>query len=335
MTALQKVVVVATVSLLAGAGVYEGRQASRLLGRVELLQRQQAPLRQQLAALKTENERLSDQLARIGGAQALSSTELSELLRRRGQATVAQSDTREILQLKARLGEQNGKVPDSVMIGLARGMHFEEQREKKQALAPLARLREALHLDDEQMLAVSNAMMLRIERKHQLEFDLLAQRATSNDLVRAAGIIDQQENELKALLSPEQLAAYADYLQKEKGLTASDTARWEAGRLVEEFKLSREQQDQVRVRLQEFYLQASPDPLDLRGMLQAATSSQPAAALQAAVEQKQSRLEDRLKVLGEFLTPEQTQAYREDRLQRLNMEALQVRLLMPQLAAAK
>jgi hypothetical protein len=335
MTTLQRVAVVATVSLLAGAGFYEGHQASRLLGRVETLQRQQAPLLQQLAALKTENERLSDQLARIGGAQALSPTELGELLRRRGQATAAQADDREILQLKAKLAEQNGKLPDTLMICLARGMHFEEQREKKQALAPLARMREALHLKDEQALAVSNAMMLRIEREHQLEFDMFAQRATSNDLVRAAGLIDQQENELKALLNPEQQAAYAEYLQKEKGLTASDTARWEAGRLVEEFKLSREQQDQVRVRLQEFYLQASPDPLDLRGMLQAATSSQPAAALQAAVEQKQSRLEDRLKVLGEFLTPEQTQAYREDRLQRLNMEALQVRLLMPQLAAAK
>jgi hypothetical protein len=332
MTALQRVVVVATVSLLAGMGVYEGRQASRLLGRVESLQRQQAPLRQQLAALKTENERLADQLARLGGAQALSPTELSELLRRRGQATAAQAATREILQLKAKLAEQNGKVPDSVMIGLARGMHFEEQREKKQALAPLARLREALHLNDEQGLAVSNAMMLRIEREHQLEFDMFAQHATSNDLVRAAGIIDQQENELKALLNPDQLAAYAEYLQKEKVLKSAETARWEAGRLVEEFKLSREEQDQVRVRLQEFYLKASSDPLDLRGMLQAATSSQPTAALQAAVEQKQSQLEDRLKMLGEFLNPDQIQPYREDRLERLNMEALQMRLLMPQTA---
>ena len=330
MTTPQKAVVVVTVTLLAGMAGYEACQTSRWQGRVETLQRQQVPLRQQLATLKTENERLSDQLARIGGAQALSPTELSELLRRRGQATLGQADAREILQLKAKLAEQNGKLPDSLMISLARGMHIEGQREKKQALAPLARLREALHLDDERALAVSNAMMLRIERKHQLEFDMLAQGATSNDLVRAAGIIDQQENELKALLSPDQLAAYTDYLQKEKALNADDTARWEAGRLVEEFKLSGEQQDLVRVRLQEFYLKASSDPLDLRGMLQVAISSQPAAALQAAVEQKQSQLEDRLKRLGDFLTPEQIQAYREDRLERLNMEALQVRLLMPQ-----
>lgn len=73
MTTLQKTVVTATIAVLAGAGIYEARQAAQLRGQVQTLQQQQAPLSQhnadlnqalmdatnQLAALRADNERLN------------------------------------------------------------------------------------------------------------------------------------------------------------------------------------------------------------------------------------------------------------------------------------
>ncbi len=73
MTALQKTIVTATIAVLAGAGIYEARQAAQLRDQVQTLQQQQAPLAEQseqlrqaladatnkLAALRADNERLN------------------------------------------------------------------------------------------------------------------------------------------------------------------------------------------------------------------------------------------------------------------------------------
>jgi hypothetical protein len=333
MTTLQKAVVAATLILLAGAGIYETRQTSRLRDQVETLQQQQAPLLEQIAALNTENARLSNQVARLREANVLSPAQRSELLKLRGQTTAAQTDAREIARLKAALTLQKGKMPDYLINQMALSMYFGQKREKKNALTQLARTKERLHLTDEQALTLSNIMMLRVEREHQLEFDMATHDATSNRLAEAARTIDQQESELKALLTPEQLAAYPEYLQQENAFNADNSARADAGRLAEDFQLSADQQEKLRARLYEINLNKPPDPLDLRGIIQAGRTSQPAEALQAALELKRSQLEDNLKVLGDILTQEQIQAYREERLQILNMEAVETRLMMPQPAA--
>jgi DNA-binding Lrp family transcriptional regulator len=48
MTTLQKTIVCATVAVLAGAGIYEARQTAQLRDRAQTLQRQQAPLADQM-----------------------------------------------------------------------------------------------------------------------------------------------------------------------------------------------------------------------------------------------------------------------------------------------
>lgn len=54
MTTLQKTLVTATVAVLAGAGIYEARQAAQLRDQVQTLQQQQAPLAEQIQQTKTE-----------------------------------------------------------------------------------------------------------------------------------------------------------------------------------------------------------------------------------------------------------------------------------------
>ena len=65
MTALQKTIVTATIAVLAGAGIYEARQASQLRDQVQTLQQQQAPLAEQIAQLQSEREEAVNQLATL------------------------------------------------------------------------------------------------------------------------------------------------------------------------------------------------------------------------------------------------------------------------------
>lgn len=63
MTALQKPLVTATLAALAGAGIYEARQASQLRDRVQTLQQQQAPLAEQIQQVQQERDDATNRLA--------------------------------------------------------------------------------------------------------------------------------------------------------------------------------------------------------------------------------------------------------------------------------
>lgn len=79
MTTLQKTIITAALAVLAGAGIYEARQAAKLREQNEALQRQQAPLTEemvkwsrafsgatsQIAALRAENEHLNRNTAEL------------------------------------------------------------------------------------------------------------------------------------------------------------------------------------------------------------------------------------------------------------------------------
>lgn len=333
MTTLKKAILAATTLLLAGAGIHETAQAWHLRTQTRMLLQQQAPLAAQIAALKAENERLSNQLAQLRKADVMTPAQRHELLRLRAQITMAHADTREITRLKTALAEQNGKLPDFLISQMVWAMEIEKKRARKSALAELTRTKERLHLTEEQVLAVSNVLMLRIEQKPQLVFDLVTHAATSNQMAQAARTMDQQENDLKALLSPEQLAAYNEYRQQEKTSKTEDSARSEAGNLAEDLKLSNDQQERLRARLYEINLNKPPDPLDLRGVIEAARNSQPAAAYRTALDLRRSQLDDKLGRLADILTPEQINAYREEQLAELDADAAITRLMMPQPAA--
>jgi hypothetical protein len=95
MTTLQKTLVAATVVALAGAGIYEARQAAQLHDQVQTLQQQQAPLAEQIQQLQSSfadaTNRLADLLAE--NAQLKSNSNQRELLKLRGQVAAASRAT--------------------------------------------------------------------------------------------------------------------------------------------------------------------------------------------------------------------------------------------------
>jgi len=95
MTTLQKTLVTATLAVVAGAGIYEARQASTLRSQVQTLQQSQAPLAAQNQKLQREREQLQRERDDATSRLAALTTELaggkqnpSEVLKLRGEMGV-------------------------------------------------------------------------------------------------------------------------------------------------------------------------------------------------------------------------------------------------------
>lgn len=99
MTTLQKTLIAATVTILAGAGIYEAHQGSQLRDQVKLLQEQQAPLTEQIKQLQKERDDSLRALASLRDEETRPSNDSTEILRLRN----------EVAQLRAQ--RENTKTP--------------------------------------------------------------------------------------------------------------------------------------------------------------------------------------------------------------------------------
>jgi RNA polymerase sigma factor (sigma-70 family) len=127
MTTLQKTLITATIAAVAGAGIYEARQASRLREENQSFQQQQAPLAEQVRQLQREYDEMTNRLATLQAenTQLKSSQNSAELLKLRGEVarlqTAANDPTdaavktlaEKVNKLKKRLEETpNSKIPE-------------------------------------------------------------------------------------------------------------------------------------------------------------------------------------------------------------------------------
>jgi len=101
MTTLQKALITATIAAAVGTGIYEARQASTGRSQVQILQQRQALLTEQLAELKTENERLPKLVAQAKDSHTLSQAQFNELLKLRGEVARLRGESKELAHLKA------------------------------------------------------------------------------------------------------------------------------------------------------------------------------------------------------------------------------------------
>jgi RNA polymerase sigma factor (sigma-70 family) len=330
MTTLQKTLITATIAAAVGTGIYEARQASTLRSQVQTLQQQQAPLAEQLTGLKTENERLSNLVAQAKDSQALSQAQFSELLKLRGKANLAQTDSRELAQLKSTLAQQTGKMPDYLTNAMATGMGTAEKFMQKDALARLSRMKKMLNLTDDQEQAISDIMTSHIQRQSQMTQDLMTGKSTPEQQLALAGNKENQETEIKALFTPEQLAAYPEYIQAEKITAADNSAKNDASRIADNFSLSKEQQEQIRASFYQMNLNETANGLNQEAISAAKKSGNITDALNMSIELQKSQLEEKLKILGNILSPEQINTYRKEQMNQINMLADAMKMFLPQ-----
>jgi hypothetical protein len=108
MTTLQKTLITATIAIIAGAGIYEARQASQLRGENESQQ-------QQIAQLKLESESLSNRLPVVAAdTKSPPDEHLNELLRLRGEVGVLRRQKTELENSLANVVNSQLRGPNPV-----------------------------------------------------------------------------------------------------------------------------------------------------------------------------------------------------------------------------
>ncbi len=85
MTTLQKVLVATTIAIVAGAGLYEARQASQLRDQVQQLQQQQSPLADQIRQLQQERDDATNRVAGLRDELAAAKKNPNEVVKLRGE----------------------------------------------------------------------------------------------------------------------------------------------------------------------------------------------------------------------------------------------------------
>jgi hypothetical protein len=114
MTTLQKTLVTATVAVLAGAGIYEARQAAQLRDQVQTLQQQQAPLVEQIRQVQREHDAVTNQLAGLlaENSRLKSNPNQNELLKLRGEVTRLRPLQGDVVALKRLANQSVSGLPD-------------------------------------------------------------------------------------------------------------------------------------------------------------------------------------------------------------------------------
>lgn len=103
MTMLQKTLVITTIAVLSGAGVYEAHQAAQLHDQVQTLKQQQAPMAGEIQELQRERDDATNQVAGLlaENAELKSHSNEDELLKLRGEVGVLHAQLAKAKSLSA------------------------------------------------------------------------------------------------------------------------------------------------------------------------------------------------------------------------------------------
>jgi len=252
----------------------------------------------ELASLSNEVERLrkveTDQ-AELQGLRQWQAQTQPELLRLRGMAGVARRSNAEAESLRAQLtkmASEQGTNPVSGAMADAMKLAIEQQVEGR-----LSRLKASLNLTPDQEQAAreilarqGQAMAAGVQQAFSGKFD-------KDELARLGKNAGNPDEQIQALLNPEQKAAYPRYQHEEAAYNARLAANTELLQLQTTLGLSADQQDGVFAALYDVNFK------------QLAGNTKPPTGNQAEV--MQWTLDQKAKVIEPVLTPAQLESYQQ------------------------
>ncbi len=212
MTTLQKTLVTATVAVLAGAGIYEARQATQLRGQNQTLQRQQGPLAEQVDKLQKRfadaTNRLADLLAE--NTKLNSGQNQKELLALRGKVTVLSNQAAKAANAAAdKAGKPMADMSsDPVML--------EQMREQtsRQVKRDYAKLFADLNLPQDKADALKDLIVKKLNVYVDVNSDLTSKNSdqSQKDIMKAAARkIQAAGNEINQLLGADDYSKFKNY----------------------------------------------------------------------------------------------------------------------------
>jgi len=296
MTLIQKTIVTAALVITVGAGIFEAHENSQLRAQYRNLQAQQAPLLGQIQALEWERDGATNRLATMAEEIAKNKSDNQELLRLRGMAGVARRATEESERLRAQVAKLTSESGTNLLTSaMADSM---KQAMEQQVQGHLARITASLHLTPEQTLSVSNILMRQAGLMSAGMQQAFSGKFDKDEITRLGKEAGNPDTQIKALLTPDQLAAYPAYQQEEAAHNASLAANSELVGLQTTLGLTSEQLDPVYAALYDVSLN------------QVTGKAKPPASL-AMADVPQWTSDQKIAALEPILTPAQLETYRQ------------------------
>lgn len=293
-------VVLAVILVIAGSGTLVWQQS-----RVNRLEKENADLQAKLtglSALKAEAEQPRGVEADSGELERLREELLQmtrQVARLRGRLSLALAEGLLAQQSQATtaLGAQSQTNRPAVLNTAMRTAM--RSAVEQQTVGKLPRLKKRLNLSPEQESAVKDILTRQLEQAQEIAQKMMSGELTKEGMQEIQSASGDPEAEIKALLSPDQLAAYKEHKQEETAANARLAANGELLQMQAALGLTNDQQDKVFDAIYQH-------TLTLMNGQQENNSSQPgnaASALQRIVNQKVQALES-------ILNPEQLEQYR-------------------------
>ena len=305
MTTLQKVLVISTITVLAGAGVFEARQAAHLREQVartgpgQASLGDQAALVEQLRQSQQSHADATNRLAALEEERRTWTNNTAELLRLRGLAGVARRAIAETAQLRSKLAQQASEAASNNPISGAMADAM-KQAVEHQYEGQLGRMTASLRLTPEQVQAARDILRRQAQAMTTGMQQGMTGRFDKTEIARVAREAGDVDTQIKALLSPDQLVAFPVYKQEEAAHTAGQAANQELLQMQTSLDLTNDQLDRVyaalyTATLNQFNGTAPPPP---------GSVTDTAAAMQWGMDQK-------VKAMESVLTPVQLDKYRQ------------------------
>ena len=282
--------------------------------------------------VKAENQELQTQVTELLSARAEVKklegvqADRAELERLRASQTAMQEDAAKLRgRLRTALVNQAAPPPRDTVGGTnkeAEGMpaamgDLMKGAMEMQVSGKIARMKTKLNLSPDQEQAIRELLQKQMEpgaTAMQAMFSGKLSKMSKDEIAALRKSAPNTEDQIKALLAPDQLAAYQDYKQEDAVTQARVVANAELLQLHNALGLTQEQQDKVYTAL----YQQTVDQLS--GKI--ATPTPPTADFAALM---QWQLDQKAKALEGVLSPEQLQTYRQFQAQ----QAKAVASMMP------
>jgi len=269
--------------------------------RLQRMQSENEQLRAQgteLGALRTEVGRLRKTEADRAELERLrqwrAQTE-PELMRLRGMAGVARRANAEAEELRAQLARTTSDAGTNQGAGLVGELMTRTL--EQQVAGRVSRMTASLHLTPEQAQAARDILMRQAQVASAGMQQLFSGKYDKESLAKLGKDGGNPEEQIKALLTPDQRAAYQSYQQEEAAHNARLAANMELLQMQTTVGLTSEQQDRVFAALYDVsFSQLSGSATQ--------TFAKPADQIQWALDQK-------AKALASVLTPAQLEGYRQ------------------------
>jgi len=270
----------------------------------------------ELAALRAEVARLRGaKTAQPGGTDNAELEQLRqwkaqtqpELLRLRGMAGVARRANLEAEALRAKLAAQAGGAGAAKAAGPMGDLMkntmklFTEQRVEGQ----LSRMTAILHLTPEQVQAARDILMRQAQVMSTGTQQAMAGHYDIKEMMAMAKDAGDPDEQIKALLTPEQKADYKTYKQEEAALTARQAANMDLMTLQSTLGLTSDQEDQAFAALYDLDLN------QLNGNVKPASKPASTNLADISVWSFEQLLDQKVKALEPVLTPDQLEGFRQ------------------------